>query len=166
MNPLKNTLPLLGQLVKYVPPKLADALTRKYKIQTRSFNPTSHVVAMMYAQLSHALSLNDVCDALLNHQSYLSQIRDCVPPSRNGLSHANRTRNADMSEELFWTTLQTLKDDYTEFMTEGRYYPGLPHRFTRTIHAVDSSTIQLVANCMEWAKHRRQKAAAKLRIWI
>ena len=60
MNPLKNTLPLLGQLVKYVPPKLADALARKYKIQTRSFGPTSHVVAMMYAQLSHALSLNDV----------------------------------------------------------------------------------------------------------
>lgn len=162
MNPLKNTLPLLGQLVKYVPPKLADALARKYKIHTRSFSPTSHVVAMMYAQLSRALSLNDVCDALQNHQSYLSQIRDCVPPSRNGLSHANRTRNADMGEDLFWLTLQTLKYDYPEFMTNGRYYPGLPRRFTRTIHAVDSSTIQLAANCMAWAKHRRQKAAAKL----
>ncbi|MBN2641503.1 MAG: IS4 family transposase [Victivallales bacterium] len=47
-------------------------------------------------------------------------------------------------------------------MHEGRYYPGLPHRFKRIIHAVDSSTIPLVANCMEWARHRRQKAAAKL----
>ena len=162
MNPLKNTLPLLGQLVKHIPAKLPDTLARKHKIQTRSFSPTSHVVTMMYAQLSHALSLNDVCDALQNHQSYLSQIRDCTPPSRNGLSHANLTRNADMAEELFWTTLQTFKADYPEFMTDGRYYPGLPHRFTRTIHAVDSSTIPLVANCMEWAKHRRQKAAAKL----
>ena len=77
MNPLKNTLPLLGQFVKDVPPKLAGALAGKYKIQTRSFSPTSHVVI-------------------------------------------------------------------------------------RTVHAVDSSTIQLVANCMERAKHRRQKAAAKL----
>src|SRR5690606_20584069 len=34
--------------------------------------------------------------------------------------------------------------------------------FKRAIHAVDSSTIQLVANCMDWAKHRRRKAAAKL----
>ena len=162
MNPLKNTLPLLGQIVKYIPAKLVDALARKYKIQTRAFNPISHVVAMMYAQISHALSLNDVCDALQNHHSYLSQIRGCVPPSRNGLSHANRTRNADMSEELFWTTLQTLKEDHPEFMSKGRYYPGLPRRFSRTIHAVDSSTIPLIANCMEWAKHRRQKAAAKL----
>lgn len=88
MNQLKNILPLLGQLVKYIPAKSADTLARKYKIRTRSFSPTSHVVAMMYAQLSHSLSLNDVCDALQNHHSYLSQIRNCAPPNRNGLSHA------------------------------------------------------------------------------
>jgi hypothetical protein len=29
------------------------------------------------------------------------------------------------------------------------------------IHVVDSTTIQLVASCMDWAKHRRRKAAAK-----
>jgi hypothetical protein len=34
-------------------------------------------------------------------------------------------------------------------------------RFKRVIHLVDSTTIQLVANCMDWAKHRRRKAAAK-----
>ena len=32
------------------------------------------------------------------------------------------------------------------------------------IHAVDSSVIQLVANCMGWAKHRRRKAAAKMHL--
>ncbi len=36
MNPLKNTLPLLGQLVKHIPGKLPDTLARKHKIQTRS----------------------------------------------------------------------------------------------------------------------------------
>ncbi len=34
-------------------------------------------------------------------------------------------------------------------------------RFKRTIHVVDSTTIQLIASCMDWAKHRRRKAAAK-----
>ncbi|MGH9818161.1 MAG: IS4 family transposase, partial [Candidatus Acidiferrales bacterium] len=34
-------------------------------------------------------------------------------------------------------------------------------RFKRAINAVDSTTIQLVASCMSWAKHRRRKAAAK-----
>ena len=34
-------------------------------------------------------------------------------------------------------------------------------RFKRMIHLVDSPTIRLVANCLDWAKHRRRKAAAK-----
>ena len=38
---------------------------------------------------------------------------------------------------------------------------GLAHRFSRTVHVVDSTTIQLVASCLDWAKHRRRKAAAK-----
>jgi len=29
------------------------------------------------------------------------------------------------------------------------------------IHVIDSTTLELVANCMDWAKHRRRKAAAK-----
>lgn len=162
MNPSKNTLSSLGQLVKKLPAGLTDKLAKKHEIQTRSFSPTSHVVALIYAQLSHALSLNDVCDALQNHRGYLSQIRNCTPPSRNGLSYANRTRNADMAEELFWSTLEYFKEFFPDFISDSRCYPGLPHRFKRVIHAVDSSTIALVANCMSWAKHRRQKAAAKL----
>ena len=43
----------------------------------------------------------------------------------------------------------------------GRNYCGLPRRFKRTLNVVDSTTIRLVANCLDWAKHRRRKAAAK-----
>jgi hypothetical protein len=38
---------------------------------------------------------------------------------------------------------------------------GIARRFRRAIHVVDSTTIQLVASCLDWAKHRRRKAAAK-----
>jgi len=38
----------------------------------------------------------------------------------------------------------------------------LPRRFKRTVYAIDSTTLKLFANCMDWAKHRRRKAAAKL----
>ena len=38
---------------------------------------------------------------------------------------------------------------------------GVTHRFRRTIYLVDSTVIELVANCMDWAEHRRRKAAAK-----
>jgi hypothetical protein len=37
----------------------------------------------------------------------------------------------------------------------------LARRFRRAISVLDSTTMELVASCMDWAKHRRRKAAAK-----
>jgi len=119
---------------------------------------------LVFGQLSHALGLNDICDTLRNHKGVLTTIRDAVPPSRNGFSHANRTRNADMAEDLFWSVLSHLKSISPQFYTQGRNYCAMPRKFKRVINVVDSSTIQLVANCLDWAKHRRRKAAAKMHL--
>ena len=35
----------------------------------------------------------------------------------------------------------------------------MPRRFKRAVYAVDASTIQLVVNSIDWARHRRRKAA-------
>ena len=164
MGSPEHNLAVLGQIVKHIPKKLIEKLRCKYKIQTRNFSATSHVVSMLYAQLSHALSLNDICDCLRFHAGYLAQIRGSVPPSRNGLAHANATRDAKMAEELFWTTFDDIKAKYPGFISGGRRYPGLPWRFRRPIHIIDSTTIRLIAKCMNWAKHREQKAAAKMHL--
>lgn len=162
MKPAKSTMTVLKQVVELIPAYLVSKLARKHKVdkQSRTFSPWSHVVSLVHAQLAHSLSLNDVCDDLRNHAGALQTLRDATPPSRNGLSHANRTRNADMAEELFWSTLNHLQVAEPKFGM-GRDYVGFPRRFKRTINVVDSTTIKLVANCMDWAKHRRQKAAAK-----
>jgi hypothetical protein len=148
--------------MKHIPAYLVTRLAKKHAVdkQSRSFSPWSHVTSMLYAQLAHVLSLNDVCDGLKHHKSALQTIRGAEPPSRNGLSHANRERNADMAEALFWEVLSSLHTEHPEFGI-GKKYCGFPHRFKRVINLVDSTTIQLVANCIDWAKHRRRKAAAK-----
>jgi hypothetical protein len=38
---------------------------------------------------------------------------------------------------------------------------GPGHRFRRSVQIVDATIIGLVASCLDWAKHRRRKAAAK-----
>ena len=164
MSSQEHNMAVLGQIVKHIPAKLIEKLKAKHKIQTRSFSATSHVVAMIFAQLSHALSLNDICDCLRFHKGYLAQIRDCVPPSRNGLAHANATRDAALAEELFLAVLDEVKRRHPKFISGGRQYPGMPWRFKRAIHVVDSTTIKLIAKCMDWAKHTRQKAAAKMHL--
>ena len=64
-----------------------------------------------------------------------------------------------MAKDLFWSVLDNLKFQYPGF--GGKNYKGMARRFKRTINIVDSSTISLIANCMDWAKHRRRKTAAK-----
>ena len=130
--------------------------------QARSYSPWSHVVALLYAQLTHALGLNDVCDALRLHAGPLSAIRGATPPSKNALSHANHERDPKMAEHLFWAVLEHLQQLHPGFGAQRR--PKFAFRFKRLIHVVDSTTIQLVARCLDWAKHRRRKAAAKCHV--
>lgn len=162
MKPTRNKFTILKQVVSHIPAYLVSKLAREFGVdmKSRQISPWSHVVSMVFAQLTHALSLNDVCDSLRNNSGALSTLRGAKAPSRNGLSNANRVRNADMAEALFWEVLKDLQTEHPQFGFERRY-KGFPKRFKRIINVVDSTTIQLVANCMDWARHRRRKAAAK-----
>jgi len=75
-------------------------------------------------------------------------------------SHANKQRDASLAEQLFWRMLEHLQTLSPGF-GKGKLGRGVTRRFRRVIHVVDSTTIALVASCMDWAKHRRRKAAAK-----
>ena len=128
----------------------------------RTFSVLSHLAAMLFAQLSHAIRLNDLCDWLRLKAAALSRLQ-IVPPSRNPLSHANKVRSADFIETLFWAVLEHLQNIQPGFAT-GKKGKGLLRCFKVRIHAVDSTVMELVANCIAWAKHRRRKAAAKMHL--
>jgi hypothetical protein len=174
MRPTQTKTTVLRQIVTLIPGHLVTKLAEKHGVdkQSRGITPWSHVVCLLFAQLAHSLSLYDLVDALRIHASSLVGIRGAKPPSRSGLSYANRERNAEMAKDLFWAVLEYLDRQDKNFIPngppkrcsrkKGRHY--LPQRFTRTIHAIDSTTIRLVANCMDWAKHRRRKAAAKAHV--
>jgi hypothetical protein len=154
-------LSVLAQLCNFIPGHTVQKLAREHGVEakTRTFSAWSHVVALLYGQLTHAIGLNDVCDGLRHHVGWLSRIRGATPPSKNGFSHANKVRDAGMAEKLFWAVLAHLRSVQPRFGSGQR--SGLAYRFRKTIHVVDSTTIQLIASCMSWAKHRRRKAAAK-----
>jgi hypothetical protein len=130
--------------------------------KARTFSPWSHVVSLLYAQLTHSLGLNDVCDALRLHSGLVSTLRGAKPPCKNTLSHANRTRDAEMAERLFYWMLEHLQRLQPGF--GGNRRPRFVFRFKRLIHVVDTTTIRLMARSLDWAKHRRRKAAAKCHV--
>lgn len=160
-NPTVQKYTTIKQVCNLIPGHLVASLSKTHGIdeQCRTFSEWSHVVALTTAQMTHAIGLNDVCDNLQMHRSTLCTIRGATPPSRNNLSHANQIRSSTMAEDLYWKMLDYLQKLSPKF-GKGRCR-GFLKRFKTAIHAVDSTTIQLVANCMDWAKHRRRKAAAK-----
>ena len=160
-KPTRSSFTLLRQLCNLIPNHLVPQLARDTGVEakSRTFTPWSHVVSLIFAQLTHALGLNDVCDGLRLHSGPLSAIRGATPPSKNGLSTANRERPAQMAQDLFWALLDHLQQLHPGF--GGRRRPKFAFRFKRAIHLVDATTIQLIARCLDWAKHRRRKAAAK-----
>ena len=153
---------ILRQLCNYIPNHLVPKLARETGVdeQARTYDEWSHIVTLGYAQLTHSIGLNDVCDALQLNSGPLSAIRGATPPSRNNLSHANKVRDPRMAEKLFWAMYANLGELSPGFVS-GKAAKRFARKFKRTIHVVDSTTIQLVADCLDWAKHRRRKAAAK-----
>ncbi|MEI8288165.1 MAG: IS4 family transposase [Verrucomicrobiota bacterium] len=163
-KPTASKFSLLRQVCNFIPPHLVPRLARATGVedQCRTFSPWSHVVSLLYAQITHSLGLNDVCDALRLHSGPLSALRGATPPPKNTLSHANRTRDPQMAEQLFWAVLAHLQTLQPAF--GGNRRPKFAFRFKRLIHVVDSTTIQLMARSLHWAKHRRRKAAAKCHV--
>ena len=161
INPTRSTFSILRQICNFIPPHEVSKLARETGAQdkSRSISPWSHLVSLVFAQLTHSIGLNDVCDSLQLHSGPLSTLRGARPPSRNGFSNANRERPAEMAEQLFWRILDRLGSLSPKFVAGNRRGPAF--RFKMPIHVIDSTVIHLVANCMNWAKHRQRKAAAK-----
>jgi len=160
--PAGSKLNLLRQICNLIPGFLVSALARETGVdkKVRTFSAWSHVLSLLFAQLTHSIGLNDVCDALGLHSGPLSSIRGATAPTRNNLSHANKVRSADMAEKLFWAVFEHLGNLSPSFVS-GRAGKRFARKFKRAIHLVDSTTIPLIASCMDWARHRRRKAAAK-----
>src|SRR6266849_1643099 len=160
--PTASKLTIVRQVCNYIPNHLVPKLARETGVdeQARTYDEWSHIVTLCYAQVTHSIGLNDVCDALQLNSGPLSAIRGASPPTRNNLSHANKVRDPVMAEKLFWAVYEHLGNLSPKFVS-GKAAKRFARKFKKTIHLVDSSTIQLIASCMDWAKHRRRKAAAK-----
>ena len=163
-TPARSNDVILHQILKLIPKGVVGRIARETGIdaKARTFGVLSHLGAMLFAQLTHAIGLNDVCDWLRMKVHVLAR-HGLSAPSRNGLSHANKERDAAFIEKLFWEVLAHLQHTSPSF-AGGKKGKGLLHRFKVRIHAVDSTVIQLYANAMDWARHRRRKAAAKMHL--
>lgn len=164
-RPANTAYTTLRQIVQWIPEGLVDRLAREAGTDIRKFTAFSHVLALLYGHLSGASSLNEICDALRLHEPEVTRIRGAGAPRRNTFSNANRKRNPDIAEKLYWAVFEHLRTICPSF-TQYEKHKGFIHRLKRGIFAIDSTTLQLSLDCIDWARHRRKKAAAKTHMRI
>lgn len=164
INSTAGKFSVLHQICKLIPQHLVSKIAREHNSESdaRTFTHWSHLVALVFGKLTHSFGLNSLCDLLSAFSGPLSAIRGATAPKRNTLSHANRERPAAIAETLFWRMLDHLRQQAPGFGR--RQFPGRLHGLRRSIHLVDSTVIELVANCIDWASHRRRKAAVKCHV--
>src|SRR5512143_2073780 len=117
-KPTRSKFTMLRQICNFIPQHTVSKIARTTGAEDRSrtITPWSHVVSQAYAQLTHSISLNDVCDSLQLHSGPLASIRGATAPSRNGFSNANRERPAAMAEQLFWAVVAHLGEQSPGFV--------------------------------------------------
>ena len=171
-NTTRN-VPVFTQVCKLIPPFLlrktiTEAIRDNVRVtKPRVFSYWSQIVSMIFYHLMRIESINELCDTLNHHRGLLNTLRNAIAPRRNTLSYANRTRSSEIIKRLFYSVIEYYQNNMQDFFRNpNRRYFRIPKRFKRTIRALDSTTLELVANCMDWAQHRRKKAAAKVHVCL
>lgn len=160
----KTVYTVLRQIATWIPRSIVKDAAERHSIRYRTFDPWSHVATLVTVQMSREESLNGICD-IARAMAYEWDRAGIEIPCRNTLSNANRMRDPAMAEDVFWGLFRHLCGIEPGFVSKG--LSGYLSRVrNHRVFALDSSTIKLVLNCIDWARHRRQKAAAKLHMLL
>ena len=65
----KTQYAILRQIVALIPPEIVHDIDRDVRHRYKSFSVWSHIVALIYQQLTRTGSLNGVCDSARVHES-------------------------------------------------------------------------------------------------
>jgi Transposase DDE domain/Domain of unknown function (DUF4372) len=127
-------------LLKLVPWTVFDGLVGEHGSDegTRSFTSRQHLTALLFAQLSGALSLREIEAAMTSHQGRLYHC-GALAPKRSTFADANRNRDFQVFSGLF------------EAMLAGASR-GFRRKMADAVRLIDSTGLKLAGVGAEWAR--------------
>ncbi|MBL8236981.1 MAG: DUF4372 domain-containing protein [Bryobacterales bacterium] len=147
---------VFSELVANLPQKEFHKCVAQYHrgAQPRKFSYWDPYLAMSFAQLTYRESLRDIeaCLGSVTGKLYHLGFRGNV--SRNTLAAANETRDL----RIFAAFAQTLTATARPLYAADALDVDLDH----SLHALDSTTIDLCLTLFPWAAFRKHKAAMKM----
>lgn len=139
-------------LLKHVPWDKLEGIVEKYGADelARKLNAKRHFVALLYGQLSGAMSLREIVTGMESHETRLYHL-GAAPVKRSTMSDANATRPWQVFSELL---AQMLKQAHS----------GLRRASKDAVRLIDSTSVRLSSLSQDWARFSTDVFGAKAHI--
>jgi hypothetical protein len=126
-------------LLKYLPWGCVERSVEKHGADklSRALDTKRHLIALLYGQLSGAVSLRDIVTGMASHQVRLYHL-GAAPVKRSTLSDANATRPWQVFADVFTALLKQV-------------HGGLRRSTADAVRLIDSTSIPLSSLSTDWA---------------
>lgn len=148
---------VFSQTLALIDKNLCNKVVMMYQTDKhcKGINTWTHMISMVFMQLSSASSIRDIANGLMSTTSNLSHLGIAKAPSKSFMSYLNKHRTYEVSRDIYFELLEALEPS----LTKSRKYA---RNLRRKIYLMDSTIIPLSLSLFDWAKFRTSKGAVKL----
>lgn len=148
---------VFSQVVEYIPRYQFDKLVKQYKgdWHTKNLSSYSHLLHLLFGQLTGCDSLRDICLCLEAHNKMLYHLGFRKAVSHTSLSRANESRDYRIFEGLGLYLIDTVKPLCSNIQLS-------QITIDNEIYALDSTTISTSIKLATWALGKYSKGAVKM----
>ena len=126
----------------------------------RSYSTESQLIAMLFGQLNGCYSLRDITLGINVNTLFLKELGLKQSPARSTMSDGNAQRDYHVYELLFSELITYYKGSFSK----SEHYKVIEEIKGRSIKLIDSTTMTVCLNLIEWAKFRTAKGGIKAHV--
>ncbi len=148
---------IFSQVIEFIPRYQFDKLVKQYKgdWHAKNLNSYSHLLHLLFGQLTACDSLRDICLCLEAHSNILYHLGFRRTVNHTSLSRANETRDYHIFEGLGLYLIGLVRPMYSKVMLS-------EITIDNVIYALDSTTISTSIKLAAWALGKYSKGAVKM----
>lgn len=148
---------VFSQVVEYIPRYQFDKLVKQYQgdWHTKNLSSYSHLLHLLFGQLTGCDSLRDICLCLEAHNKMLYHLGFRKAVTHTSLSRANESRDYRIFEGLGLYLIDMFRPIYSNIQLS-------QITIDNEIYALDSTTISTSIKLATWALGKYSKGAIKM----
>jgi hypothetical protein len=151
---------IFSQLLQLFPRQDFERAVKRHQAErfSKGFGSWDQFVAMLFCQLAHARSLNEISTGLASCEGKLRHLGLAGAPKKSTLAYANAHRPWQLQRDIFMGLLGRCQ---LEAERGKRKF-----RFRNKLYSIDSTVIELSLSMFDWAHYTRTKGAIKLHMLL